>query len=444
MSAHRFWQIFVPPEGKPSTYLQIGELNLRSAIGVDPTYPAELGETSNISNRASNILGIASLSLIVDNNTDDNFVAINLPFPVKFFGGDYSTVFVCSNSFMTFGTGSGNLSTSATTPPYPTIHINSADRSYQRVYAGIENGGSTFRVRFEGSVSTSGISGSPTVEWEVTFTRADPRKVLIDMGTNAATGGTSLITNGTTSQQVFASGTVDTGYTFNYVDAIPIFSASSAESNYLPKKAFDSNIATWWQSNSSFISESITCDFQTAVDIVELAMTVSSGGNPSYQPTKLYLRYSDDGVHFVNYYASPTLSWSSTSETKTLLMSSGLVTGSYINGYLYSKLYNLEQLSAETDLTLYDYEDKVPFCSRRFLGGLFGVQGSTTSLGIPTAKRVDLVDQKSGQIVATRNTGKDGEFKFKHIIEGEYSLVGVDNTGDQNSVIFAHVVSVVL
>ena len=70
------------------------------------------------------------------------------------------------------------------------------------------------------------------------------------------------------------------------------------------------------------------------------------------------------------------------------------------------------------------------------------IAGSTTSLGVPLARRVDLLDQKSGQIIERINTPKTGEFEFKEIADGTYSLVGVDNTAEQNSVIFAHVAAV--
>ena len=61
---------------------------------------------------------------------------------------------------------------------------------------------------------------------------------------------------------------------------------------------------------------------------------------------------------------------------------------------------------------------------------------------MPLARRVDLLDQKSGQIIERIDTPKTGEFEFKEIADGTYSLVGVDNTAEQNSVIFAHVAAV--
>lgn len=74
--------------------------------------------------------------------------------------------------------------------------------------------------------------------------------------------------------------------------------------------------------------------------------------------------------------------------------------------------------------------------------GKLRIAGSTTVLGIPKARRVDLLDQKSGLLVDSRNTGPDGVFAFEQLADGVYALVGVDNSAEQNSVIYAHVTPV--
>lgn len=222
------------------------------------------------------------------------------------------------------------------------------------------------------------------------------------------------------------------------------FSASSYLYTYTPDKAFDGDNATFWSAQQGSGSADIRCDFGSPVDVVEVAITVASTGNYQYQPVKFYLRYSDDDIHYVNYYVSPTVVWSA-AETKAFLVSSGLLgDGNLFLSPLVNPLYPLTDKREALFFLAYDYDDKTPFCSKKGVGGLFGIQGTTTSLGAPTAKRVDLLEQSSGIIIGTRNTGADGAFRFNHIDEGLYTVMGVDNTGNQNSVVFAHVVSEIL
>lgn len=74
--------------------------------------------------------------------------------------------------------------------------------------------------------------------------------------------------------------------------------------------------------------------------------------------------------------------------------------------------------------------------------GNLRIAGSTTVLGLPKARRVDLLEQKSGLLVGRYNTGPDGVFAFEQLADGAYTLVGVDTSAEQNSVIYAHVTPV--
>lgn len=179
----------------------------------------------SISNRASNLLGAGTLTLIQNAHADDANISVALPFTVSFEGANYTTVYVGSNGYLTFGAGSSEFSgLSASNPPLPGFHVNADDRSYQRVYAGSEDANATFRIRYEGTASGStNAPGSSTVFWEVTFTAATPGDIKIDMGANAASGsGTSGVTDGAVYTATFANGTLNTGYTFNSSLAAPV------------------------------------------------------------------------------------------------------------------------------------------------------------------------------------------------------------------------------
>ena len=104
---------------------------------------------------------------------DDAFVQIGLPWSFTFNGTLYDYVFVGSNGYLTFGSGSTNngnyFPAHANHPGYPAIVVASGDISYQRVYT--YDTGDTFRIRYEGNHVYSGehIDGSSDIIWEVVF-----------------------------------------------------------------------------------------------------------------------------------------------------------------------------------------------------------------------------------------------------------------------------------
>ena len=168
--------------------------------------------------RAVSLNGTTGLTMIQNANADDANILVTLPFSVTFNSIAYTNVYVGSNGYLTFGTGSSAFSgLSASNPAIPGIHINAGDRSYQRVYKGSLDGNATYIIRYEGAVGTSGTPGASTVFWEVKFTAATPDIFLIDIGSNAASGlGTSGITSGSAYIATFGSGTVNQGYTLDF------------------------------------------------------------------------------------------------------------------------------------------------------------------------------------------------------------------------------------
>jgi hypothetical protein len=139
-------------------------------------------------------------------NSDDAYVAIPLGFSFNFLGTSYSTVYIGSNSYITF-TG-GSASYNGMDYPYQpsalaAVKLSAWDNSYQKVTSGKPFGNGTLTIRWEGTASTGGTLGSPNMVWEVTFF-ARASEMLIVWGQNArglstAGGGTNNggITNGT-------------------------------------------------------------------------------------------------------------------------------------------------------------------------------------------------------------------------------------------------------
>lgn len=99
---------------------------------------------------------------------DDNFLTVSgFPFTFRFANTGYTTVYVGSNSYLTYGAGSAiYASLSASNPAVNKIFIGSADNSYQRVSYYITT--DYVRIRYEGNGATSGSPGNPGIVYEAT------------------------------------------------------------------------------------------------------------------------------------------------------------------------------------------------------------------------------------------------------------------------------------
>lgn len=228
-------------------------------------------------------------------------------------------------------------------------------------------------------------------------------------------------------------------------------SASSELAGNEAVEAFDGTVATGngWVPNTSLVFPHwITYDMGSGndIDVVEMRITSPAGVTLTHYPTAMVLLYSDDGL---NWYVQR--GWNglvfTALETKTL-------DATPLNPV---DVYN--RVVARKDIRHSNGANsgaptirKVVFgpTSPAYLHGAaprigtpytgsYYIAGSTTVLGEPYARRVDLVDQKSGLLVRSVHTKNDGQFLFEYVGPGPWTLVGVDNSAEQNSVIFAHV-----
>lgn len=120
-------------------------------------------------------------------NNNDGFWQISLPWNFEYLGTLYNEIFVGTNSYITFGSGSDEFFVSPFNPPISKIMISSGDNSCQRIF--YETIGTSpnrlFCVRFQGHVDyTGGILGSPTLEWEARFFESSQNQVDIHIGIN--------------------------------------------------------------------------------------------------------------------------------------------------------------------------------------------------------------------------------------------------------------------
>jgi hypothetical protein len=134
--------------------------------------------TTNISVTSSDFVGPTSTTLttttgwtqVISSSYDDANTKITFGFNIRFNSTTYDGVYVGSNTYLTFGSGSNNYSSlSASNPAIPGVHMCAADNSYQKVFYRVENSSTTVRIRYEGTASTGGTVGSPTIVYEAVF-----------------------------------------------------------------------------------------------------------------------------------------------------------------------------------------------------------------------------------------------------------------------------------
>ena len=142
-------------------------------------------------------------------SSDDANVTVPLAVNFTINSTTYTSTFVVSNSYLTFGSGSTAYSgLSGSSPALNKIFFGAADNSYQRV-AYISSGTDYTRIRYEGNGSTSGTLGSPGIVAEITF--FNPAKTgsvqLVELliGNHNRTSGIFGIAN---TSAYYASGTI--------------------------------------------------------------------------------------------------------------------------------------------------------------------------------------------------------------------------------------------
>lgn len=117
---------------------------------------------------------------IVDEYTDG--IVISLP-PFLFDGKEYTSLYIIKTGLVYFQEWDIILNNyNAGNPPIPCLLINASENSLQRVYFGLEEGDTQFRIRYEGTNEPTGIVGQPNVVWELTYYYNNPGRFDIVFG----------------------------------------------------------------------------------------------------------------------------------------------------------------------------------------------------------------------------------------------------------------------
>lgn len=117
---------------------------------------------------------------------DDGFWELTLPFSITYLSINYSSVFIGTNGFLTFGQGSTIYIVTPSAPNIPKIMVSADDNSVQRIYYGVTGTSPNriYRIIVEGNASTTGILGSPGMRYEYKFYEDTPTQIDLIIAQN--------------------------------------------------------------------------------------------------------------------------------------------------------------------------------------------------------------------------------------------------------------------
>lgn len=144
---------------------------------------------------------------------DDSFVTVPLPFNFKIDNTNYSTAYVGSNAYITFGAGSSVrtvvASSLASVIPYPKLIWSGGDNSMQRLLYRVDAQNKFILIRYEGNASASGTVGSPGIIAEIKLFNSQftggLSMIEIKYNTNRTVSGTSHPLSLSSSSAYYAS-----------------------------------------------------------------------------------------------------------------------------------------------------------------------------------------------------------------------------------------------
>jgi hypothetical protein len=150
---------------------------------------------------------------------DDGYWPITPGWNISFNGTNYTTMYAATNFYVTFGSGSTVYSAlTASNPALPKIAMSAADRSVQRMYYQLTGTtpNRTFWWRMEGSTTTSGTLGSPTMVYEGYIYENSPSTIDIVTGVLSSGGLTGVFSASAQLLAVAGMGTATTGTRLTY------------------------------------------------------------------------------------------------------------------------------------------------------------------------------------------------------------------------------------
>ena len=156
-----------------STLVNIGGTSIRGITITDPPPPPSFITSGNkaptLGAGGATWVPSGYTELVASTNFDDASVTVPLGFTFYMAGTAYTSTYMGSNTYITFGAGSSAYSAlGPTNPANPKFLFGASDNSYQRV-AYKQSAGNWCKIRYEGNGTTSGTAGSPGITLEITL-----------------------------------------------------------------------------------------------------------------------------------------------------------------------------------------------------------------------------------------------------------------------------------
>jgi len=233
-------------------------------------------------------------------DADDNSFEVILPWHIKYNNIYYNNLFVCTNSYITFGgPASDYADLGSNKPSLPTIFISGADNSAQHIFSGIHpNKQDAFLIRYEGYFNPESPDGTSNIIWEITFFKnsgnIEINIISNDRGT-AGVGGMSDGTNWLLQHENFTSNnlkfSVDENFNIINLHSTPLelvtktkYLNNSLFSGYEPTRTIDV-LKTEKRGRSSFVFKvngPVSDDTQIRIDKTELNILNINDNDPSF------------------------------------------------------------------------------------------------------------------------------------------------------------------
>jgi hypothetical protein len=112
-----------------------------------------------------------------EGSNDDGWWTVNLPYSISFNGISYSTIYISTNSFITFSEGSAETSPISDYPALDKIYINAGDRRGNYIY--FQNNTTSWRIRYTGANNYNETSND--IIWELSSNSTSSQTLILNI-----------------------------------------------------------------------------------------------------------------------------------------------------------------------------------------------------------------------------------------------------------------------
>lgn len=293
MATSSKWRLNVSANNGHADRLVVGEMQLRTQPGVARQFYAQSSISCAVTRTGDAAPGgVASLTKLSDYGSD-SWKNVAFPFAVTFGGVSYTSCIVNSYGLVIFGTGADTSHNwdydplSGNSPPYPHFVLgdaapkpygsNAGSSTFHKLYAGAENGGTTFRIRLEMNAGYDDATGVADTIWEITFDSANPGVITFDFVTCGYPDPEAGIGDG---KVAFYVGTFDSlnNSRYSVVTAARAADGTITASNFVsgndPKFAADGDLNMFWLGSTA--TGQLVFEFAEPVEIQQYVITSPS------------------------------------------------------------------------------------------------------------------------------------------------------------------------